>query len=164
MEETTTTTCWGRPRGMNNAPFLNIRAEPERDFVEIAAQNGAVPDGGAVPDCDLACQHDVGCHVGVNGYLGKPLSQGNDPSLSPVVPLHTIRRRRHRQLWLRRLCLDRDRRFRSEVATDQVRSYSSPRESSYWSRHCWWICQDESAEKCGRRETRMKQNEMQIRL
>ncbi|KAH0892585.1 hypothetical protein HID58_055014 [Brassica napus] len=124
-------TCWGRPRGMDNAPFLHIRAEPEGDFVEIAAQNGAVPDGRAVPDGDLTGQDNVGRHVGINGYLRKPLPQGNDLSLSPVVPIHTIRRRRHRRFWLRRLCLDRDRRFRSEVATDQVRSYSSPRESSY---------------------------------
>ena len=39
---------------MEHTPFLNIGAEPYGDLIEIAAEDGAGPDGGAVVDRDLA--------------------------------------------------------------------------------------------------------------
>lgn len=75
---------------MEDASLLDVGAEADSDLVEIAAKNGAVPDGGSVVDGDLTGENDVGCHVGVDGDLGEPLAQGDDPPLASVVPFHAI--------------------------------------------------------------------------
>lgn len=77
---------------MYNAPFLHIGTEANRDLVEVAAQNGAVPDGSAVVDHNLAGEDDVGRHISIDGDLGGPLAQRYDLSLTPVVPFHSIGR------------------------------------------------------------------------
>lgn len=75
---------------MDNAALLDVGAEPDSDLVQVAAENGTVPDGGAVVDGDLPGKDDVGGHVRIDGNRGDPLPQGNDPPLPPVVPLHAI--------------------------------------------------------------------------
>lgn len=78
---------------MNDASLLNVGAESDGDLVEIAAEDGAGPDGGAVADGDLAGQDYVRRHVGVDGDLGEPLPQRDDLPLTSVVPFHPILRR-----------------------------------------------------------------------
>lgn len=85
-------TCRRRPSGVDNAALLHIGTEANRNLIEVAAQNGAVPHGSTVPDDHLAGQDDVGRHVSVDGDLGRPLPQRYGLSLAPVVPFHSIGR------------------------------------------------------------------------
>lgn len=75
---------------MDDAPLLDIGAEPDSDLVQIAPKDRPVPDGGSVVDGHLAGEDDVGSHVGVNGDFGEPLAERDDLALSSVVPFHSI--------------------------------------------------------------------------
>lgn len=75
---------------MKDAALLDVGAESDGYLVEIATEDGAVPDGGSVIDGDLAGEDDVGGHVGVDGDLREPLAEGDDLALPPVVPFHAI--------------------------------------------------------------------------
>lgn len=49
--------CWktggGGPGGMEDASLLDVGAESDSNLVEIATEDGAVPDGRSVVDGDL---------------------------------------------------------------------------------------------------------------
>ena len=66
-------TCGGEPGSVEDAALLDVGAEPDGDLLEVAAEDGFVPDGGAVVDGDLAGEDDVGSDVCVHGNLGHPL-------------------------------------------------------------------------------------------
>lgn len=75
---------------MEDASLLDVGAEADGDFVEVAAEDGAAPDGGAVADGDLAGKDSVRRHVGVDGDLWEPLPQRDDLPLASVIPSHSI--------------------------------------------------------------------------
>lgn len=79
---------------MEDAPFLDVGAKSDSDLVKVSAEDGTVPNGGAIPNSDLPGENNVGGDVSIDSNLGQPLSQGDDPALPAVVPLHAIRHRR----------------------------------------------------------------------
>jgi len=95
-------TCGRRPSRVKNTAFLNIGTESDADLVEIAAEDGAGPNGGSVPNGDLAGEDHVGCHVSIDSHFREPLPQRYYLPLPSVVPLHPIRRRSYRFCCLRR--------------------------------------------------------------
>ena len=82
---------------MQHTPLLHIRAEPDRDLVEIPSEHAPIPHGRPVPDRHLASEHDVRGDVGVDGDLWEPLSEGDDPPLAAVVPLDPVQGRGDRR-------------------------------------------------------------------
>ena len=76
---------------MKDAPFLYIRAKPDGDLVEIAAENGTRPNGGPVADVDLSGEDNIRRNIGVDGNFGEPLAKRDYLSLTSIVPLDSIR-------------------------------------------------------------------------
>lgn len=76
---------------MEDASFLHIRAKPDCNLVEIAAENGTRPNGGTVADVNLSGKDHIRRNIGVDGDFGEPLTEGDNLSLTSIVPLDSIR-------------------------------------------------------------------------
>lgn len=76
---------------MKDAPFLHIRAKPDCNLVEIAAENGTGPNRGPVADFNLSGKDNIRRNIGVDGDFGEPLTERDYLSLTSIVPLDSIR-------------------------------------------------------------------------